>query len=781
MAFCVVSARYTVPCMSTGAEPASGIATYRILRELGSRAQRSYAAIREPHELVVIHRFGRRAVDAGSPVAEGVTALSPEELGLLLRDAQCLAKNWHPNIARIKHVDLVNGDLTIATELVDGATLADLIAITAARRTPFPLDVLARVLVDVLAGAHGIHGLRDATNLPIGAIHGALCPANIVVGRDGVARLVDPLRPRPLRVAAGSEAVGYAAPETLDGGAVDVRADVHAVGVILWEVLTGRRLHDEREPARVLARQREVDIAHPSVAASDSPYAPLADIAMRALSFDPALRFRTAAEMASELRRLPAARIATGSVVAARVNELDGERIRGRRASLDPSSSGSRRRVSAPSIETTPEKKAKQHDAPPASRGERITLTPPSSVALPASPSSTSASSASPSAASSSIAMASSSASPSASSSSSATASSGVSPSGSAASDSVAGVRVAVLPRPRGGRLDARSSGARCSARRLRSIRRVAVGLGSVRCVAGVRVAVLPRPRGGRLDACSSGARCPARRLGGRGASSSRRSAARGFERGGAASSAGAATRGIGRRRRSSPSPVSPPVSAPPVSPAPTSSEPLVIDVSKESAPERTEAPMPVDASLSPDLSRSTSSVVVEEALAAKQTHEALLAPGSSPDAGATDSHEFAEPLVDVEDASPPKKRRMGIIAIAAALLLSCVVLLGVRLTSERTATHRTASPPDTAVPAAPSVPETVSSPAATGEIAPGDPSAASAAAVGASTAAVAADTPLAPSPELPPSPNVESPAAEGSAKQTPGPRPTRRYEPLGI
>ncbi|MBX3199359.1 MAG: protein kinase [Labilithrix sp.] len=318
------------------------------MRELGARAQRSYAAIREPHELVVVHRFARRAA-GGAAVLEGATVLAAEELGLLLRDAQCLAKNWHPNIARIKHVDLVGGDLTLASELVDGATLADLSAIAAGRGAALPLDVLVRVLLDVLAGLHGLHGLRDNARTPIGAVHGELCPANVVVGRDGVARLVNALRPRPLTVAAGSEGVGYAAPETLDRAPIDARADVHAAGVILWEALTGKRLHDERDPARVLARQREVDIARPALPPG-SPYQALADIAMRALAFDPALRFRTATEMASELRKLPAARIATGSVVAGWVNEVDGDRIRGRRAALDPTSSGSRRRASSQSI-----------------------------------------------------------------------------------------------------------------------------------------------------------------------------------------------------------------------------------------------------------------------------------------------------------------------------------------------------------------------------------------------------------------------------------------------
>ncbi len=330
--------------MSTGAQPASGVATYRIVRELGARSQPSYAAIREPHELVVVHRFVNKNARTGA----GFIALSPEALGLLLRDAQCLAKNWHPNIARIKHVDLAAGDLTIASELVDGSTLADLFELTKTGGE-FSLDVLVRVLLDVLAGIHCVHGLRDARSMALGAIHGELCPTNIVVGRDGVARIINVLRARPFRVGAGSEAVGYAAPEALDGGAVDARADIHAVGVILWEALSGKRLHEEKDPARVLSRQREIDIPRPALP-SGSPYSILSDIAMRALAFDPALRFRTAAEMAAELRKLPAARIATGSVVASRVLSLDGDRIRRRRVALDPTSTGGRRRTSGDSI-----------------------------------------------------------------------------------------------------------------------------------------------------------------------------------------------------------------------------------------------------------------------------------------------------------------------------------------------------------------------------------------------------------------------------------------------
>ena len=342
----------------SNAEPRASGASYRMLRELGARAQQSYAAIREPNELVVAQRFVRVPTQPSpTPLGQAVHGVPIEatSMALLLRDARCLAKNWHPNIGRVRYVDLAGGELTIASDLLDGATLADLYVEAASERTsprdpPLPLPILVRILLDVLGGLNALHGLRDGLNAPLGAMHGELCPSNIIVGKDGVARIIDVLRPRPVRLEHPSAAAGYAAPEVLDaGGTDDARADVYAVGVILWEALAARRLHDETDPARVLARQREEEIAAPSIHLS-SPFARLVDVAMRALAFDPALRFRGATEMAAELRKIAGPRLAAGSVVAARVADLVGERIRTRRALLDPALSGTRRRASEKSI-----------------------------------------------------------------------------------------------------------------------------------------------------------------------------------------------------------------------------------------------------------------------------------------------------------------------------------------------------------------------------------------------------------------------------------------------
>jgi hypothetical protein len=85
--------------MTGRAQAIGATATYRVLRELGRRSQRSYAAAHDDGSIVVLHRFTR------DPKSDG-ELVSAAEMAILMRDARCLERNWHPNIARVRHVDL---------------------------------------------------------------------------------------------------------------------------------------------------------------------------------------------------------------------------------------------------------------------------------------------------------------------------------------------------------------------------------------------------------------------------------------------------------------------------------------------------------------------------------------------------------------------------------------------------------------------------------------------------------------------------------------------------
>lgn len=323
----------------TRSSSASG--TYKTLRQLGERAERTHAAIRGAHDLVVLQRFAR------SEKSEEGAAGDP--LDVILRTAHAIARNWHPNVARIRHIDVSEQELCVATELIEGVTLFDLLAVAKesvsangarspsgkSAKTPLPAPMLLRIVLDVLGGLQNIHGLRDEASQSLKTFHGAVCPRNIVVGRDGVARLIATFRPHPVKVTKASESLHYAGPEALEElGHADRSSDLYACGVILFEGLQGKELFHGQSPAEVLHEQREHDIAWEPAQGTDLT-ARLGPVVLKALEFDPALRFRTAAELATAVRRIAGTEIATGSAVAHHVVELAGERIRARRAELE--------------------------------------------------------------------------------------------------------------------------------------------------------------------------------------------------------------------------------------------------------------------------------------------------------------------------------------------------------------------------------------------------------------------------------------------------------------
>jgi len=330
---------------------------YRLLREVGQRAQRTYAAMRTEggaSTLVITQRFADASGSAQATPEERVA--NQDVLRGIAHEGLLLKKNWHPNIGRVRHVDEIDDCVFLATDFLDGVTLEEFLALANAKSLALHPEepmvshaVVARIFLDVLSGLSALHALReDGASTPLGTYHGALCPANIVIGKDGVARLIATFRARPSRVSPNSEALGYAAPEALtDESTVDARADIFAVGVMLWETLTEKRLYPDNNATRIAQRQREEEVPRPN--------ARLADVVLQALAFDPLLRYRTAQDMATNVRSL-AGSIATGSALAQLVNDLAGDRIRSRRLEVQGGPIGSPRKSVNPAIAALPKK-----------------------------------------------------------------------------------------------------------------------------------------------------------------------------------------------------------------------------------------------------------------------------------------------------------------------------------------------------------------------------------------------------------------------------------------
>lgn len=153
------------------------------------------------------------------------------------------------------------------------------------------LSYSLRWLVDVLTGLGVLHRT-------LSFVHGEVQPENIVLGDDGVGRLIPVVRAHWVRGEERSrERLYYLAPEKLLGDRVDVRADVFSVGVMLWEALSGQRLLEAYTVDDIIARLMGGGIPRAHAPEGEAWTAPLSSIAERAIAIDPARRFATVAEM----------------------------------------------------------------------------------------------------------------------------------------------------------------------------------------------------------------------------------------------------------------------------------------------------------------------------------------------------------------------------------------------------------------------------------------------------------------------------------------------------
>ncbi|HEX8794876.1 MAG TPA: protein kinase [Polyangiaceae bacterium] len=276
---------------------------------------------------------------AGSPprlvVVERVTRGSEygdQEIADWVRDARCIATLEHPNVGRIRDVVIAGEEVCVVSDYVDGVRWLDLVA---AEPRP-PLEAALRVLVDVLTGLSAIHNLRDAKRQPLKLVHGELTPECIVVGTDGVARIVSGARLHSATARPGASGSAYLAPEILLADeSADARADVYSVGVVLWELLSGRALFPTMQPSAIVTHLLSGRVPLATIPEGHAWAAPFAGLTARALSADPAKRFASAAAMAAEIRRIAGPKLAPPTRMVAHVRAVFGDAVRSRREKLE--------------------------------------------------------------------------------------------------------------------------------------------------------------------------------------------------------------------------------------------------------------------------------------------------------------------------------------------------------------------------------------------------------------------------------------------------------------
>jgi serine/threonine protein kinase len=242
-------------------------------------------------------------------------AREPEFVTMFTDEARLAARLNHPNVVQTYEVGCDGERHFLAMEYLEGVAYWKLARLGAA----VPLAVHLRVLVDALVGLHYAHELTDFDGTPLHVVHRDVSPQNVLVTYRGDIKLVDfgiakgTLATPDSRPGMCNGKLSYMAPEQARGGNIDRRADVFAVGIMLWEALTSKRLW-ERSEKHVL-HQLMFDEVPDVRALLPSVPAELARICARALARDPDARYATAAEMEEDLEAFARA---SGNAMSAR-------------------------------------------------------------------------------------------------------------------------------------------------------------------------------------------------------------------------------------------------------------------------------------------------------------------------------------------------------------------------------------------------------------------------------------------------------------------------------
>ena len=262
-----------------------------------------------------------------------IYARDPEFVAMFLDEARLAARIQHPNVVPIVDVVALDGELFLVLEYVLGESLSQLLRGVIRKLEYVDAAIVATIILGVLEGLHAAHEARSERGTPLGIVHRDISPQNVIVGADGVARVLD------FGIAKAADQIHvtrrddglkgkmpYMAPEQVTDGRVDRRTDVWAASVVLWELLARRRLFANESPTELLRSISNDPVMAPSLVA---PCTSAFDaIVLRGLEKDPGDRFATAREMAIAIEAI--ATPASARVVGAWVVATAGDALRSR-------------------------------------------------------------------------------------------------------------------------------------------------------------------------------------------------------------------------------------------------------------------------------------------------------------------------------------------------------------------------------------------------------------------------------------------------------------------
>ena len=264
--------------------------------------------------MATVH-FGRLQGAAGFARSVAIKRLHPQYakdpdfVSMFVDEARLAARISHPNVIPTLDVVSQGDELLLVMEYVRGTSLSRLLRTLGKTGQIIPPRIAASILAGVLHGLHAAHEAKSETGERLDIVHRDVSPQNVLVGTDGVARVLDfgvakaAGRWQSTREGQLKGKIAYMAPEQITTGLVTRRTDIYAASAVLWEALTGRRLFRAESEVKLLMMVIEGGVQAPSTITLGLPEE-LDGIVLRGLDRDPEKRFATAREMASHIERV---------------------------------------------------------------------------------------------------------------------------------------------------------------------------------------------------------------------------------------------------------------------------------------------------------------------------------------------------------------------------------------------------------------------------------------------------------------------------------------------
>ncbi|MBI3182519.1 MAG: serine/threonine protein kinase [Myxococcales bacterium] len=256
----------------------------------------------------------------------------PDFVGMFLDEARLAARLAHQNIVQINDLGLVDGCYFLCMEYLPGEDFATILRLVGRRKERLPLNIALHIVTQAARGLHFAHEFVDEAGKPLNVVHRDVSPSNIFVTYEGQVKVLDfGIAKAETRITNTTAGVVkgkylYMSPEQARSAPVDRRADVFALGITLYEAITGVRPYARDNDLAILNAVLECEYEPVRKVRPDTP-AEVEQIIHKAMAPRTAERYQTAAELAAELERYTLATTSAsgGEQIAVYLRSLLGE------------------------------------------------------------------------------------------------------------------------------------------------------------------------------------------------------------------------------------------------------------------------------------------------------------------------------------------------------------------------------------------------------------------------------------------------------------------------